>query len=234
MYAYVVYRIALSLHMEIFLGLWIAILNKSLNIELVVFIAIFADIATLAIAYDNAPYSPTPVKWNLPKLWGMSVLLGVVLAVGTWIALTTMYANSHDGGIVQNFGNIDEVLFLEISLTENWLIFITRANGPFWSSIPSWQLAGAILVVDILATLFAIFGWFVDDGRTSIVAVVRIWIFSFGIFCVMGGLYYFMQGSTGFDNLMHGKSPKQNQKQRSLEDFVVSLQRVSTQHEKSQ
>ncbi|KAM5342937.1 hypothetical protein ACJ41O_013903 [Fusarium nematophilum] len=234
MYAYVVYRIALSLHMEIFLGLWIAILNRSLDIELVVFIAIFADIATLAIAYDNAPYSQTPVKWNLPKLWGMSVLLGIVLAVGTWIALTTMYANSEDGGIVQNNGNIDEVLFLEISLTENWLIFITRANGPFWSSIPSWQLSGAILIVDILATLFCIFGWFVDDGRTHIVAVVRIWIFSFGIFCVMGGLYYFMQGSTGFDNLMHGKSPKQNQKQRSLEDFVVSLQRVSTQHEKSQ
>jgi len=57
-------------------------LNTSLNLELVVFIAIFADIATLAIAYDNAPFSKTPVKWNLPKLWGMSVLLGVVLAVG--------------------------------------------------------------------------------------------------------------------------------------------------------
>src|SRR2546423_48790 len=90
MYAYVVYRIALSLHLEIFLGLWIAILNTSLNLELVVFIAIFADIATLAIAYDNAPYSKTPVKWNLPKLWGMSVLLGVVLSIGTWITLTTM------------------------------------------------------------------------------------------------------------------------------------------------
>lgn len=66
MYAYVVYRIALSIHLEIFLGLWIAILNRSLNIELVVFIAIFADVATLAIAYDNAPFSRTPVKWNLP------------------------------------------------------------------------------------------------------------------------------------------------------------------------
>ena len=41
MYAYVVYRIALSLHLEFFLGLWIAILNTSLNLELVVFIAIF-------------------------------------------------------------------------------------------------------------------------------------------------------------------------------------------------
>jgi H+-transporting ATPase len=238
MYAYVVYRIALSLHLELFLGLWIAILNQSLNIELVVFIAIFADIATLAIAYDNAPFSKTPVKWNLPKLWGMSVVLGLALAVGTWITLTTMLAHPPDasgvvrGGIVQNFGRVDPVLFLEISLTENWLIFITRANGPFWSSIPSWQLTGAILVVDAIATLFCIFGWFVG-GQTSIVAVVRVWIFSFGVFCVLGGLYYLLQGSAGFDNLMHGKSPKKTQKQRNLEDFIVSMQRVSTQHEKS-
>jgi H+-transporting ATPase len=160
-----------------------------------------------------------PVKWNLPKLWGMSVLLGIVLAVGTWITLTTMLAaGTPDGGIVQNFGNMDAVLFLEISLTENWLIFITRANGPFWSSLPSWQLVGAILVVDIIATCFTIWGWF-ESSDTSIVAVVRIWIFSFGVFCVMGGVYYLLQGSQGFDNLMHGKSIKGTQKQRSLEDF---------------
>ena len=122
------------------------------------------------------------------------------------------------GGIVQNFGRRDEVLFLEISLTENWLIFITRANGPFWSSLPSWQLTGAILVVDIIATFFCLFGWFVG-GQTSIVAVVRIWIFSFGVFCVLGGIYYLLQDNVGFDNLMHGKSPKKNPKQRSLEDF---------------
>lgn len=233
MYAYVVYRIALSLHLEIFLGLWIAILNESLNLNLVVFIAIFADIATLAIAYDNAPFSKTPVKWNLPKLWGMSILLGVVLAIGTWIALTTMFAGgSSNRGIVQNFGNRDAVLFLEISLTENWLIFITRANGPFWSSIPSWQLSGAILLVDIIATFFTLFGWF-EDSHTSIVAVVRIWLYSFGIFCVLGGVYYLLQDSVAFDNFMHGKTPKKDSKKRSLEDFVVSLQRVSTQHEKS-
>lgn len=227
MYAYVVYRIALSLHLEIFLGLWIAILNTSLNIELVVFIAIFADVATLAIAYDNAPFSKLPVKWNLPKLWGTSVILGIVLAIGTWITLTTMFAGPskdgfYHGGIVQNFGKLDEVLFLQISLSENWLIFITRANGPFWSSVPSWQLTGAILVVDIVATFFCLFGFFVG-GRTSIVAVVRIWLFSFGVFCVLGGLYYLLADSQGFDNLMHGKSPNKNAKQRSLEDFGKSI-----------
>jgi H+-transporting ATPase len=56
-------------------------------------------------------------------------------------------------GIIQNFGEIDSVLFLEISLTENWLIFITRDNSPFWSSAPSWQL---IIVIDIIATMFCL------------------------------------------------------------------------------
>jgi H+-transporting ATPase len=215
--------------LEIFLGLWIAILNTSLNLELVVFIAIFADIATLAIAYDNAPFSKTPVKWNLPKLWGMSILLGVILAIGSWIALTTMFPYKNDamskeagqgvdGGIVQNFGVRDEVLFLQISLSENWLIFITRASGPFWSSIPSWQLTGAILIVDIIATFFCLFGWFIG-GQTSIVAVVRVWVFSFGVFCVMGGVFYLISDSVAFDNLMHGKAIKKDAKQRSLEDF---------------
>ena len=110
MYAYVVYRIALSLHLEIFLGLWIVILNQSLSIDLIVFIALFADVATLAIAYDNAPYDPMPVKWNTPRLWGMSIVLGIILAIGTWITLTTMFMKK--GGIVQNFGGLDGYLIL--------------------------------------------------------------------------------------------------------------------------
>ena len=233
MYAYVIYRIALSLHLEIFLGLWIIILNQSLQLELVVFIAIFADIATLAIAYDNAPFSKVPVKWNLPKLWGISTIFGIVLAVGTWITLTTMFTPGQ--GIIQNFGTIDGVLFLQITLTENWLIFVTRANGPFWSTIPSWQLAGAIAIVDIIATFFCLFGWFLSGVQTttSIVAVVRIYLFSFGVFCVLAGIYYILAENVAFDRMMHGQSPKKQEKQRSLEDFVVSMQRVSTQHEKA-
>lgn len=229
MYAYVVYRIALSLHLEIFLGLWIAILNHSLDINLIVFIAIFADVATLAIAYDNAPFSPLPVKWNLPRLWGMSIIIGCILAVGTWITLTTMFLPK--GGIVQNFGSIDGILFLEISLTENWLIFITRAVGPFWSSIPSWQLAGAVFIVDIVATMFTLFGWF-SQNWTDIVTVVRIYIWSIGVFCCMGGAYYLLSESKGFDRLMNGKSRKEDKPTRSIEDFLSAMRRVSTQHEK--
>lgn len=43
----------------------------------------------------------------------------------------------------------------------------------------------------------------------------------------MAGVYYLLQDSAGFDRMMHGKSPKKQEKQRSLEDFIVSMQRVS-------
>jgi H+-transporting ATPase len=97
MYAYVVYRIALSLHLEIFLGLWIAILNESLNLQLVVFIAIFADI-------------------------GKTCFLGSSMHVLTelqrpWLSLTIMHrtAELRSNGTCQNFGECQS------SLASFWL-----------------------------------------------------------------------------------------------------------------
>lgn len=248
MYAYVVYRIALSLHMELFLGLWIAILDNTLKIQLVVFIAIFADIATLAIAYDNAPFSRTPVKWNLPVLWGTALPLGIILAIGSWICLTTILINPQKDiggnrlighyplGIVETMGPHDSVLFLEIALTETWLILITRAGSrPFWSSRASWQLYLAVLLVSTLATIFCLFGIF-DDFKilaTSPLTVVRVWVFSFGVFCVMAGVHYLLADTPWFDRLMHFKSPfRRTKEKRTLEDLVYALQRTSCAHDK--
>ena len=226
MHAYVVYRIALSLHMEIFLGLWIAIASRSLDINLVVFIAIFADIATLTIAYDRAPFSRSPVKWNLPRLWGLSVVMGLILAIGTWICYTTMMVGGGQSrGIIEGKGLVQSVLFLEIVLTENWLIFITRAGAqPFWATRPSWQLISAILLVDGLATVFCVFGWFYSSGNTMSVAaspqtIGRVWVFSFGVFCAMAGIYYLLADAPGFDRLMHGQWPCRSKRKEKLKSF---------------
>ncbi|KAK9685179.1 plasma membrane H+-ATPase [Basidiobolus ranarum] len=227
MYAYIIYRIALSLHLEIFLTTTMVILDQTINVELVVFIAIFADIATLMVAYDNAPFSASPVKWNLPKLWGLSVIMAIILAAGTWVIFTTTMVEGQ--GVIQNWGGAQEVMFLEVVLTENWLIFITRLNTSFFDSLPSWQLAGAVFVVDILASLFAIFGWFTGVD-TDIVTVVRIWLFSFGVFCVMALVYMILANSVAFDRIVHGKSPKAK-KNRSLEDFMLEMARVSNRHD---
>ncbi len=56
------------------------IINETIRTDLVVFIALFADLATIAVAYDNAHYEQRPVEWQLPKIWVISVFLGVLLA----------------------------------------------------------------------------------------------------------------------------------------------------------
>ncbi|CAG8884127.1 unnamed protein product [Penicillium nalgiovense] len=117
MYSYVAFRIALSLHLELFLGLWMVVKNETLDLRLVVLLAIFADIATLTIAYDKATYSQSPVKWNKPRLWGESIILGIILAAGTWVILGTMLLQGEDRGVIEGGGSRDEVLFLEIALT---------------------------------------------------------------------------------------------------------------------
>ncbi|KAI0037190.1 plasma-membrane proton-e [Vararia minispora EC-137] len=228
MKAYIVYRIALCLHLEIYLTLSMIILNETIRADLIVFIALFADLGTIAIAYDNAPFASEPVEWQLPKIWIISTVLGALLAAGTWILRGTLFLKS--GGIIQNWGSVQEILFLEVSLTENWLIFVTR-GGKTW---PSWQLVGAILGIDILASIFAIFGWISGDqphnGHTDIVTIVRVWAYSFGITIILALVYFVLNSITWFDKL--GKS-KRGVKNSLQEDFLANLRRLTLVHERS-
>lgn len=50
MKAYIIYRIALCIHLEVYLMLSILILNETIRADLIVFLALFADVATVAIA----------------------------------------------------------------------------------------------------------------------------------------------------------------------------------------
>jgi len=232
MKAYIVYRIALCIHLEVYLMLSILILNETIRVDLIVFLAIFADVATIAIAYDNAPYARRPVDWQLPKVWIISSVMGLLLAGGTWIVRGTLFLSN--GGIVQNFGSVQEILFLEVALTESWVIFITRMaqdqGTPFvW---PSWQLIGAVLGVDILATIFALFGWIsgpaVHGGWTDIVTVVRIWLYSAGVMVVLTFAYIMLNKIRWLDNI--GRRNRSTKNKR-LEDFLSELQRLTLVHE---
>ncbi|CAN8096165.1 unnamed protein product [Discula destructiva] len=240
MKAYIQYRIALCLHLEIYLMTSMVILNETVRPDLIVFIALFADLATVAVAYDNAHVEPRPVEWQLSKIWVVSVILGGLLALATWIIRGTMFLPN--GGIIQNYGSIQEVLFLEISLTENWLIFITR-GGKTW---PSWQLVGAIFVVDVLATIFAIFGWlsgsgggvmrtipetvFVNspNGWTDVVTVVLVWCYSIGVTIFIAIVYYMLNKIQWLNDL--GRKDR-HKKDTKMENALLLLNKVAIEHE---
>ncbi|KAJ5649719.1 ATPase P-type K/Mg/Cd/Cu/Zn/Na/Ca/Na/H-transporter [Penicillium longicatenatum] len=237
MKAYIQYRIALCLHLEIYLVTSMIILNESIRVELIVFLALFADLATVAVAYDHASFELRPVEWQLPKIWFISSILGLLLALGTWVVRGSMFLKS--GGIIQNWGSVQEVLFLQVALTENWLIFVTRGIDTW----PSLQLVTAILGVDILATIFCLFGWFTNEdmktdpadsfvetknGWTDIVTVVRIWCFSLGVEIVIALVYFILNKIKWLDNLGRQKRSKGEIK---MENLLGHLARLNIEYE---
>ena len=236
MKAYIQYRIALCLHLEIYLVTSILIINETVRVQLIVFLALFADLATIAIAYDNAHYEARPVQWQLPKIWIISVVLGLLLAIGTWIMRGTLYLPN--GGIISDYGDIQEILFLEIALTENWLIFVTRGSNTW----PSWQLVAAIFGVDVLATLFCLFGWLsgpiipdlpadhavqTPDGWTSVVTVIIIWCYSIGVSIVIAIVYYVLNLIPWLDNLGREQRSKSD---TNLENIIGHLSKLAIEH----
>jgi H+-transporting ATPase len=242
MKAYIQYRIALCLHLEIYLVTSMVIINETITVDLIVFLALFADLATIAVAYDNAHFEQRPVEWQLPKIWIISVILGILLALGTWVIRGTMFLPN--GGIIENFGSIQGILFLEISLTENWLIFVTR-GGKTW---PSWQLVGAIFAVDVIATLFCVFGWLAggvgeqsnpadlannlsSNGHTSIVTVVVVWGYSICVTIVIAIVYYLLNQISWLDNLGRAKRSRAD---TQMENIVAHLSKLAVEHERDE
>ncbi|KAE8355790.1 E1-E2 ATPase-domain-containing protein [Aspergillus coremiiformis] len=238
MKAYIQYRIALCLHLEIYLVTSMIIINETIRVELVVFLALFADLATVAVAYDNASFELRPVQWQLPKIWFISCLLGLLLAMGTWVVRGSMFLPS--GGVIQNWGSIQEVIFLEVALTENWLIFITR-GADTW---PSIHLVTAILGVDVLATIFCLFGWFTNqtmptnpvdkfvettNGWTDIVTVVRIWGYSLGVTIVIALVYFMLNKFKWLDDL--GRE-KRNKGDLKIENLLGHLARLTVEYDR--
>jgi H+-transporting ATPase len=173
----------------------------------------------------------------LPKIWFISVILGFLLALGTWVIRGTLFLPN--GGIIQNFGAIQPILFLEVALTENWLIFVTRGGKTF----PSFQLVFAILAVDALATIFCVFGWmsgsnyqtdppthnskFREDGWVDIVTVVVIWGYSIGVTIIIAIVYFLLNRIPWLDTL--GRKDR-NKKNPGIENMIAALSKLSLEH----
>lgn len=59
---------------------------------------------------------------------------GLLLAGGTWILRGTLFLDN--GGIVQNWGGTQGIIFLEVALTESWVICEFQ-----WSKLPAIVLS---------------------------------------------------------------------------------------------
>ncbi len=156
MNSYAIYRIAETIRVLLFMTLSILIFNfYPVTAVMIVLLALLNDGPILAIAYDRVRASDHPESWNMSLVLGIATVLGVAGVAASFGLFYLAERVFHLGpGVIQTF------MFLKLAVAGHLTIFVTRTRGPFWSIPPSGTLLWTAVGTKILATLAAIFGWF--------------------------------------------------------------------------
>lgn len=157
MNSYAIYRIAETIRVLLLITLAILVFNfYPLTAIMIVLLALFNDAPIMAIAYDNVKYSPDPERWNMRVLLSMATFLGLIGVVSSFgifnIGQTVLHLPANQ---IQTF------IFLKLAIAGHLTIFVTRTRGPFWSIKPSPVMFWSAVSTKMLATLVAVYGWFI-------------------------------------------------------------------------
>jgi len=156
MNSYAIYRIAETLRVLLFMTLAILAFNfYPLTAVMIVMIALLNDGAILSIAYDNVRYRNQPEAWNMRVVLGVSTVLGVI---GTVAAFGLFYLGLNIFHL--DHAHVQTLMYLKLSVAGHLTIFLTRTRGPFWSIRPAKVLWIAVLGTQTIATLIAVYGFF--------------------------------------------------------------------------
>jgi len=156
MNSYAIYRIAETLRVLFFMTLAILIFNfYPLTAVMIVMLALLNDGAILSIAYDNVHYKDQPEAWNMRMVLGISTVLGII---GVVSAFGLFYLGERVFHLDR--AHIQTLMYLKLSVAGHLTIFLTRTRGPFWSIRPARILWVAVLGTQTVATLIAVYGFF--------------------------------------------------------------------------
>jgi H+-transporting ATPase len=156
MNSYAIYRIAETLRVLLFMTAAILFFNfYPLTAVMIVMLALLNDGAILSIAYDNVHYKDQPEAWNMRMVLGISTVLGVI---GVISAFALFYLGERVFHLDR--AHIQTLMYLKLSVAGHLTIFLTRTRHPFWSIRPARILWAAVLGTQIIATLIAVYGFF--------------------------------------------------------------------------
>ena len=156
MNSYAIYRIAETIRVLLFMTLSILVFNfYPVTAVMIVLLALLNDGAILSIAYDHVHYSDQPEAWNMRKVLGIATVLGLA---GVMASFGLFYLGERIFHL--NREVIQTLMYLKLSVAGHLTIFVTRTRGPFWSIRPAPVLLAAVTGTQLIATCFAVFGWF--------------------------------------------------------------------------
>ena len=155
MMSYMLYRVSMTLAIMLFVVSSILFFNFfPLTAVMIIVLALLDDLPIMTIAYDRATAAPKPVKWDMPRVFLISSVLGLCAVVQSFMLLFLGRNHYHLDG-----PHLQTMMFLQLVAGGHLLLFVTRAVGPFWMPpFPDPRLFFAIVGTQLVAVLACGFG----------------------------------------------------------------------------
>jgi H+-transporting ATPase len=195
MKSYSIYRIAETVRVLFFIALSILVFNfYPVTAVMIVLLALLNDAPIIAIATDHVIYSKQPERWDMKTVLGLGTLLGII---GVFSSFFIFYLGKDVLNLQQDA--LQTFVFLKLAIAGHLTIFLARTKGHFWEIKPSATLLWSAVLTKIIATLFAVLGWFVTPISLSL--SLFIWAYSLVAFFITDYIkFYFYKSSFVLNN----------------------------------
>ena len=163
---YAIYACAVTIRIVVGFALMVFIWQFNFPSFMVLIIAILNDGTIMTLSVDRVLPSTTPDSWDLAEVFSFGVAYGLYLAVST-IALyavmeeTTFFEDKFGVNPANSRDNVREahmIIYLQVAIISQALIFVTRSHGPSWTERPSVALMVAFCIAQLIASIIAAFG----------------------------------------------------------------------------
>ncbi len=177
MTSYAVFRIAETIRVLLFMTLSILVFNfYPVTAIMIVLLAILNDFPIMMIAYDNAPVAERPVRWDMHRVLTLSIVLGVVGVIETFLLFWIV-----DVYLAIPREVTQTIIFLKLLVAGHLTLYVARNEGWIWDRPwPNWRLFVTTETTQIVGTLAAVYGWYVTpigwEYALAIWAYALLWI----------------------------------------------------------
>ena len=164
----------------------------------------------MTIAYDNTPVSEQPIRWQMPRLLGISAVLGLFSIIESFGLLLIGIRVLSQPHLQQYFGLADEhqlqtVMFLQLVVGGHLLLFVTRTERWFLlPPFPAAPLVVAIVLTQIVAVLMCGLGWLVPSISWTLIGWV--WVYNIAWMFVLGCVRLMTERFATYRTARHLKS----------------------------
>ncbi|WWC96478.1 plasma-membrane proton-efflux P-type ATPase [Kwoniella sp. B9012] len=234
---YAIYACAVTIRIVVCFAIMSFIWQFDFPSFMVLIIAVLNDGTIMTLSLDRVLPSTTPDSWDLAEVFAYGIGYGLYLSASTIALYATMHSTTffEDKFGVNAIKETNDpqghmVIYLQVAIISQALIFVTRSHGPSWTERPSVALMLAFCLAQLISSIIAAFG---DWGFTQVHSISGGWI---GIVWVWNIVWYFPLDAVKFFMKKTIIAALQRRKARKAAVATVDengerLQRTASRHE---